>query len=231
MEQKKNIYQKLQECRVDLQAMNLKKSGRNTFSNFTYYELADFLPAVNELFLQNGLFSNFSILDGVATLTIMNAEETTERIEFTSPVADLVIKGANAIQALGGTHTYLKRYLYLNALEIVEADLFDATSGKPESQPKPQNKPQKAPYSASYNPQPTNTQYQPKNQKMTDFQRQVISGLPANLKNYACETIGVASIEEFTEVQAQQFIDFLVSKKLIEKPVKPLEIVEEGYEI
>lgn len=231
MEQKKNIYQKLQECRVDLQAMNLKKTGKNTFSNFTYYELADFLPAVNELFLQKGLFSNFSILADVATLTIKNAEDTSEYISFTSPVADLAIKGANAIQCLGGIHTYLKRYLYLNALEIVENDLFDATSGKEESQAKPQNKPQKAPNSARYNPQPTNTQYQANSLKMTDFQRQVISGLPANLKQYACDTLGKNSIDEFNNLEAQQFIDFLVSKKLIKDPVKPLEIIDEGYVI
>lgn len=226
MQIKKNIYQKLQECRVDLQALNLKKTGKNTFSNFTYYELADFLPAVNELFLNKGLFSNFSILDSVATLTISNAEEIGEIVEFTSPVADLAIKGANAIQCLGGIHTYLKRYLYLNALEIVENDLFDATSGKDESKPKPQNEPQKASNSARYNPQATNTYTQPNSLKMTDFQRQVISSLPANLKQYACDTLGKNSIDEFNNLEAQQFIDFLVAKKLIELP-KELNIIEE----
>ena len=40
------------------------------------------------------------------------------------------IKGSNAIQNLGGSNTYLRRYLYLNALEIVENDMYDATSGK-----------------------------------------------------------------------------------------------------
>lgn len=227
MEQKKTIFQKLQECRVELQKMNLKKSGKNNFANFSYYELADFLPVVNDLFLNKGLFSLFNLKQDEATLTIINAEEPREReITFTSTVADLAIKGANAIQALGGTHTYLKRYLYMNALEIVEADLFDATSGKDESQAKPQNKPQKASNSARYNPQPTNTQFQPKNQKMTDFQRQVISGLPANLKQYACETLGKNSIDEFNNLEAQQFIDFLVAKKLIELP-KELNIIEE----
>ena len=47
----KNIYEKLQECRVELQKMNLKKTGENKFAGFKYYELADFLPTVNELFL------------------------------------------------------------------------------------------------------------------------------------------------------------------------------------
>ena len=49
---------------------------------------------------------------------------------FSSPVAEVVIKGSNAIQSLGGANTYMKRYLYLNALEIVESDSFDAVSGK-----------------------------------------------------------------------------------------------------
>ena len=39
---------------------------------------------------------------------------------------DLELKGANAIQALGGVQTYLRRYLYMNAFDIVEADMFDS---------------------------------------------------------------------------------------------------------
>ena len=37
-----NIYEKLQKCRVDLQQMNIKKSGKNKFSGYMYFELGDF---------------------------------------------------------------------------------------------------------------------------------------------------------------------------------------------
>ena len=128
------IYEKLQKCRVDLQNLKLKKSGKNNYAGFEYFELKDFLPTVNELFAKNKMFSNFSMDSNIAELEIIDCEDKTS-VKFTSPIAELELKGCNKIQALGGTHTYLKRYLYINALEIVEADLFDVVTGKDEEQP------------------------------------------------------------------------------------------------
>ncbi len=124
-----NIYEKLQNCRVELQKMNLKKTGENKFAGFKYYELADFLPTVNELFLKHKLASNFSIIENEAILTIVNVEKPEEFLRFASPIAEANIKGCTPVQSLGGVHTYLKRYLYINALEIVENDLFDGKVG------------------------------------------------------------------------------------------------------
>lgn len=134
-ETKLNLYEKIQRCRVELQQSNLKKSGKNKFANFEYYELADFLPKVNELFDKYRLFSRFTLYSNIATLDIYDTEVkredgSYESVMFSSPVAEVVIKGSNAIQSLGGANTYMKRYLYLNALEIVESDSFDAVSGK-----------------------------------------------------------------------------------------------------
>lgn len=124
-----NIYEKLQEARVTLQLQNLKKSGKNGYSGFTYFELADFLPTVNTIFNELKMCSNFSIVDSVAKLIIYNSEKADEQIIFTMPTAELQLKGCTAIQALGGVNTYCKRYLYLNALEIVEADMLDVKAG------------------------------------------------------------------------------------------------------
>lgn len=126
------IYEKLQQARVRLQEMKLTKSGKNAFAKYKYFELADFLPAVNKIFLELKLCSNFSIADNLATLQIIDFEDNST-ITFTSPVETLDLKGCNKIQALGGIHTYLKRYLYVNALEIVENDMFDATTGEEKS--------------------------------------------------------------------------------------------------
>ena len=127
-----NIYEKLQAARVELQKMKLKKSGKNKFAGFEYFELSDIIPAINQLFSDKKIFSQFSIADGLATLTVIDSEKPTDFVLFTSPTAELELKGCNSIQALGGVHTYLRRYLYMNALEIVESDLFDAVSGKEE---------------------------------------------------------------------------------------------------
>ena len=130
-EKKKSIKAKLQEARVKLQQTSLQKSGENTFARFKYYELKDFMPAVNCIFNELGICSNFSIKDAVATLEIMDVEDD-ETIEFTSPVTNVDLKGCTAIQGIGAMHTYMKRYLYLNALEIVENDILDASAGRNE---------------------------------------------------------------------------------------------------
>ena len=124
-----NIYQKVQDARVKLQSLQLKKSGENKFAGFKYYELGDFIPHVNTLFNELGLFSAFNIKDDLATLTIVDMEKPESAIQFTSPIADANIKGTTPVQSLGGVHTYLKRYLYVNALEIVEGDSLDANVG------------------------------------------------------------------------------------------------------
>ena len=122
------IYEKLQQARIELQNKKLKKSGKNGYSGFTYYELSDFLPVINQIFYDLKLFSNFSIENQEAKLTITDWEDNTKEV-FTSPIESLELKGCTRIQALGGIHTYMKRYLYLNALEIVESDLLDPLAG------------------------------------------------------------------------------------------------------
>lgn len=127
-----NVYGKLAKCRVQLQEAKLKKSGKNKYAGFEYFELADFLPAANKIFAENGLCPIFNIFGDKAVLNIFNADKPDEVIVFQSRIADLELKGCNAIQALGGTITYMRRYLYINALEIVENDSFDAVVDKPE---------------------------------------------------------------------------------------------------
>ena len=125
-----NIYEKLQTSRIKLQEMKLKKSGLNKFANFSYYELADFLPQINKIFGEMKLFSKFDLLTEKATLTIIDIEKEESIIVFESDKIEALVKGTTSIQGLGATHTYLKRYLYLNALEIVENDFVDASIGK-----------------------------------------------------------------------------------------------------
>lgn len=124
-----NVFEKLQQARVQLQNSKLKKSGKNAYAGFSYFELADFIPTVNNIFNDLKLFSNFSIIEGVATLTIINSEKPDEVTTFTMPTTELTLKGCTPIQALGGVNTYCRRYLYLNALEIVENDLLDGKAG------------------------------------------------------------------------------------------------------
>ena len=54
---KMNIFTKIQHVRAELQTKNIIKSGINKFSGFSYFELSDFLPAINELCLKYHLFT------------------------------------------------------------------------------------------------------------------------------------------------------------------------------
>lgn len=104
--------------------------GHNKFADFKYFELKDFLPKVNEIFEKLKLFSKFDLLENEGVLTVINIEKTDETITFVTPKAEMVLKGQNGLQMIGSTHTYLKRYCYLNALEIVEDDAINAIIDK-----------------------------------------------------------------------------------------------------
>lgn len=125
------VYSKLAKARVKLQETDIKKSGYNKFNNFHYFELKDFLPSINKINLELGILSIFIMGKEKATLTIVNVEKPEEKIEFELPPILSDVKGANNVQNLGATETYMRRYLFLAAYEITDGEVFDALqSGK-----------------------------------------------------------------------------------------------------
>lgn len=122
------IYEKLAEARLELQKRGVKQSGANTFSKYTYFELKDFLPTINEIFAEKKMCGVVSFTASMATLTIYDSESD-GKIEFTSPMAEAKLKGCHEIQNLGAVETYQRRYLYITALEISEHDVLDEIHG------------------------------------------------------------------------------------------------------
>lgn len=121
----KNIYQKIQEIRLQLSKKSIKKSGKNTFANYEYFELSDFLNPLNELMDITGVMTQFILQDNRAVLHIINSDKPEEKITFYTPIASAEGKGTNAIQQLGSQITYLRRYLFMIAFEIAESDTVD----------------------------------------------------------------------------------------------------------
>ena len=119
-----------------MQNTKLNKSGKNKFAGYEYFELGDFIPAIQMIFEDVGLCGVISYTNEVATLTIHNTEGD-DRVEFTSPMSRAELKGCHEVQNLGAVQTYLRRYLWTTALEIVEHDALDATTGSVEVKPKP----------------------------------------------------------------------------------------------
>ena len=131
-----NVYKKLQQARLKLQSAPLKKSGKNKFAGYEYFELGDFLPTIQTIFAQVGLCGTVSFGTEIATLTIVDvdATDTTQPnfVVFSSPMSTAELKGCHAIQNLGAVQTYLRRYLWVAAMEIVEHDAVDAVTGRDE---------------------------------------------------------------------------------------------------
>lgn len=123
---KKNIYQKIQAVRLDLQKKNLKKTGKNPHMRYSYYELSDFLPALNELMDKYGLATRYVITKVNSVLRIIDTDKPEDQVRFAIPSAELALKGGQPIQNLGGQVTYLRRYLLMVAFEIVESDYVDS---------------------------------------------------------------------------------------------------------
>jgi hypothetical protein len=124
-----NVYQKLNAARKKFHQQELKKSGHNKFANYYYFELGDFvIPALN-IFEEIGITSVISFEGDIATMSIINNEKPDERITIFSPMSEASLKGCHPVQNLGAVQTYIRRYLWVAALEIVEHDALDATTG------------------------------------------------------------------------------------------------------
>ena len=121
------VHKKLMEARIALQHAPLKKSGHNKFAGYSYFELGDFLPTINQIFSRVGLCGVVSFDKELATLTITDTEDSTE-IKLTSPMAEANLKGCHPIQNLGAVETYTRRYLWVSAMEIVEHDALDSSA-------------------------------------------------------------------------------------------------------
>jgi hypothetical protein len=120
------VYAKLQKCRVELQNMELKKSGHNKFQGYKYFELRDFLPAINTLFDVYGLCYSLQFDRDMANMFVVDVD-TGSSIKFCCPMEPAVLKGCQPVQNLGGSLTYISRYLLVMALAVSESDIVDAS--------------------------------------------------------------------------------------------------------
>jgi len=127
------VYRKLQWARNELSKAKLKKTGHNAYGGWFYYELGDFIPAIHKLFDEAGLCGVVTFGD-TATLTVYDAEDGTS-VQFSTPIVYAEAAKGQPIQQLGSTHTYLRRYLWLMAMEIVESDAVDAEKQEEKAEP------------------------------------------------------------------------------------------------
>lgn len=66
-----------------------------------------------------------------AHLLVVNLEDEEDTIELTKETANVNLQASQPIQNLGGKTTYMKRYMYMDLLEINENDKVEEETGKP----------------------------------------------------------------------------------------------------
>lgn len=123
-EPKLNIFKKLQKARVELQKRDIKKTGYNKYSNYYYFELGDFLPHINEICFEIGLYTEFKYTNEKAWLYVRDTDSDEVR-EWDTPVDVAVLKQCSQMQNIGGTQSFARRYLYTMAFELSESDAID----------------------------------------------------------------------------------------------------------
>jgi hypothetical protein len=132
-----NVYQKLNEARNLFHQAPLKKSGHNKFAGYSYFELGDFVVPALEIFKQVGLTSIISFKQDEATMQIVNTDKPDEVVTITTPMSEAHLRGCHPVQNLGAVQSYLRRYLWVAAMEIVEHDALDSTTGDKTKEPAP----------------------------------------------------------------------------------------------
>lgn len=133
-----NIYEKINLARVKFIEANPKKTGTNNFQGFEYFELKDILevytPIAKEIGLTSIVSTSVNDYGRAEVLEVVNCEKPEEKVYFTIQIpAEIDLAGIPEnktmqnviIQGIGKTRTYLKRYLYMNLLDIYEPDIID----------------------------------------------------------------------------------------------------------
>lgn len=132
-----NVYQKLIKARAMFLQEEIKKTGKNMKLDFKYFELSDIVPVATRIFDEVGLLPIVNFTETTASLEMANVDNPEETIVFLAPFTQITPvvsnKTGNAVmnemQALGSSITYMRRYLYMIAMDICEDDTIDSDTG------------------------------------------------------------------------------------------------------
>lgn len=134
---KQNVYQKLILAREEFLKSEIEQSGKNMHLSFKYFELKDIVPTITKIFAKTGLLAIMNFTDEKGVVTIVNTDNPEETIDFFAPfnqiepiVSNTGKQATNNMQALGSSITYMRRYLYLIAMDICVNDEIEPTIDK-----------------------------------------------------------------------------------------------------
>lgn len=201
-----NVYQRLNMAREKFHALKLEKTGHNKFAGYYYFELGDFLIPALKVFNECGLCATVSFDADKACMTIRNAEKPDEYTTIYSPMGSAALKGCHEVQNIGAVETYQRRYLWVAALEIVEHDALDATTGKEKAEPKAT--PQKA-FSAPHKATDGALEALPKDQQeyIRELAEDVVSVMKESGAGEAYERVQIEQLDNDQMVALWSLLD------------------------
>lgn len=133
-----SIYKRLALVREKFLEVGIKKSGKNMQLKSMYFTLDDIVPVAMPLFHEQELLPLVNFTKDECTLRIADMNDEAVHIDFTAPMREYMGNAAvTPVQALGATITYMRRYLYQQALDIVEVDEMESGTLPTNAQPKP----------------------------------------------------------------------------------------------
>lgn len=134
------LIQKIARAKNEIKESKLKKEGKNSFSNYSYFTPPQIELLVNQVCQSQGMLTKFDLIRnelGVfGKLTIFDIDSD-ESLSYDMATAIPEIKATNIAQQLGGCVTYTERYLKMSAFGITDANLdFDNHDNRPKAEEK-----------------------------------------------------------------------------------------------
>ena len=122
-----NVRQKLAKARLYFLNQKVQKSGKNMHLEFKYFELEDIVPPATRIFARVGLTTEIDFTDEGAVMKVYNVDNIEEApMQFRVPYREVkpIVSNAgkevtNPMQALGSSITYLRRYLWMAVLDLL----------------------------------------------------------------------------------------------------------------
>lgn len=122
------LLKKLQKARRYFLEESLEKSGNNNFKNFKYWELKDIIPHKQYICEKLGMETTWNFKKGEAGLLLWDLDQSDDQepIIFTQQVSEIEAKSMMDNQDIGGSQTYVERYLLQQMFDIVDNDIIDS---------------------------------------------------------------------------------------------------------
>ena len=192
---------KIEQIKKEFREQGVTKSG--TGYHYKFFELKDIVPRLQDLNMEYNIATQFHFNKHSSKLIVIDLDSGST-ITFNSPNPTNPNNNdpKKQMQDIGSIQTYQRRYLYLQLLDIVEADPIDNQQPNPNN--KPHNKPKYSNHTAGFTTLAEKQDTEPKVGK--DAQHILIELLQEFVKNNNNKPSGVEYRKAYTTYKQNKHI-------------------------